>query len=74
MSRRRRARLTAIERRERFAATRAKWAALLPPELRAEFDSLLDDADALVRRGWDLRVAAFTLARQHKEGARGAQP
>lgn len=74
MTRRRRIRLTAFERRERLAASRAKWAATLPPELRAEFDALLDDADALVRRGWDLRIAAFTLARQHNERARGAQP
>jgi hypothetical protein len=66
--RRRRPRLTAFERRERFAATRAKWAATLPPELRSEFDRLLDEADVLVDRGWQLRVAALTLARQHKEG------
>jgi hypothetical protein len=63
----RKPRMTREQKAERFRATRDKWAATLPPELRSEFDRLLDEAGVLVDRGWQLRVAAFELARANQE-------
>jgi hypothetical protein len=69
IGRRRRARLTPSQRRERFAATCEKWAATLTPAQRAEFDRLLDESDELIDRDWELRRGAFAIARQHIKGA-----
>ncbi len=69
-----RSRQLAEARRDRFRGTRAKWAAALPPEPRAEFERLLDEADELVDRGWNLRWSAFALARRHIEGAPEVKP
>jgi len=63
----RKPRMTREQKAERFRATRDKWAATLTPELRCEFDRLLDESDVLVDRGWQLRVAAFELARMTQE-------
>ena len=63
----RKSRMTREQKAERFRATRDKWAATLPAALRCEFDRLLDEADVLVDRGWQMRVAAFELARVSQE-------
>ncbi len=64
MSRRRR--LTREQRAEKFRATRARWAATLDPEIRAEFDRLLDAGDRLVEAGWESRRAAWALVRREE--------
>jgi hypothetical protein len=58
----------------KFTETRARWAAALDPETRRTFDALLDEADALLSRGWDLRKAAFGLARYKLGGAPERKP
>jgi hypothetical protein len=58
--------LTREQRAEKFKATRARWAATLDPETRAEFDRLLDDGDRLVEAGWESRRAAWALVRREE--------